>query len=777
MLGISPENMIINNTIGMNMKILLTIFITFIIFLTNISMYSQSENVGIGTNSPDNSAVLHLDHSLLTFPRGFLAPRITTAERASIPAPVATGLLIFNTTSNRFEYYDGTTWVALIASGFTVPFSDISTGINTTATMTVGNGASLLPSGTGYVQANRFVGTGSTSDAVDLATAEVSGVLSIANGGTNANSFAVNNEFVWFDGTSLVSSGFDNTDFATSSHLHALLTAGDGISGGNYDGSAALTWDVNFAGSGTAITVSRSDHDHSGVYIETELDGIVGNEVVDATTNGGLVRAGTGTQADPYTLAADFAGTGSANTIARSDHDHTGVYLTAEVDGIVGNEVVNATTNGGLVRAGSGTGADPYTLAADFAGTGSANTIARSDHDHTGIYITAEVDGIIGNEVVNATTNGGLVRVGTGTGADPYTLGVDFAGTGTAATVARSDHDHANMITGSGVSGEVTFWDGVNSVTSSAEFKWDDVSAILELTGQFNLANSGGFSNNFVTDAGQSADYTYTLPDSYPASSAFLQSDNAGNLSWQTASTIPSGTDGQTLRFDASNALVVSSLIYNNGTNIGINTTSPNAMLTVDGVLSVNEQASSPSTTADYGKVFTKDTDSQLWFIDDGGTESQLSYEYASYEDRKSAGTDGGTFNNGVWQTRDLNTDGGSKGSSISLSSNQITLEAGTYRIVASAPAFEVRGHKTRFYNTTDGATALVGTTEYAYISSSPALGQTRSLIDGIITINDQKTFELQHQCQTNNSGDGLGKSSNFGEVEVYAKVYVQKIR
>jgi hypothetical protein len=39
-----------------------------------------------------------------------------------------------------------------------------------------------------------------------------------------------------------------------------------------------------------------------------------------------------------------------------------------------------------------------------------------------------EVDGIIGNEVLNATTNGGLTRAGAGTSADPYTLGLTAGG-------------------------------------------------------------------------------------------------------------------------------------------------------------------------------------------------------------------------------------------------------------------------------------------------------------------------------------------------------------
>lgn len=80
------------------------------------------------------------------------------------------------------------TWSNTLPSGVTVGFNQISTGTNTTATMTVGNGASIVPDGSGgIVTANRFIADGvSTTNAVDLATAEVAGTLPINRGGTNS---------------------------------------------------------------------------------------------------------------------------------------------------------------------------------------------------------------------------------------------------------------------------------------------------------------------------------------------------------------------------------------------------------------------------------------------------------------------------------------------------------------------------------------------------------------------------------------------------------------
>jgi len=50
--------------------------------LTAIFLYSQN-NVGIGTPTPDASSILELNSTT----KGFLAPRMTTAERLAIATP------------------------------------------------------------------------------------------------------------------------------------------------------------------------------------------------------------------------------------------------------------------------------------------------------------------------------------------------------------------------------------------------------------------------------------------------------------------------------------------------------------------------------------------------------------------------------------------------------------------------------------------------------------------------------------------------------------------
>ena len=156
--------------------------------------------------------------------------------------------------------------------------------------------------------------------------------------------------------------------------------------------------------------------------------------------------------------------------------------------------------------------------------------------------------------------------------------------------------------------------------------------------------------------------------------------------------------------------------------------------------------------------------------------------DYAVYVDEQPNGTAAPFFNAGVWVTRTLTTTRGSSGSSISRSGNRITLTAGTYYVEGSAPAYYVGRHKARFRNITNNVTALVGTSEYSYTTTS------RSVLRGIIIVPATKVFEIQHRCKQE---DGIAGNPNcslgvpganplappmIDEVEVYAEVSIFRI-
>lgn len=65
-------------------------------------------SVGVGTATPLASAALDVTSTT----KGFLAPRMTTTERNAITSP-ATGLLIYNTSLNFYQVYNGTSWTSV----------------------------------------------------------------------------------------------------------------------------------------------------------------------------------------------------------------------------------------------------------------------------------------------------------------------------------------------------------------------------------------------------------------------------------------------------------------------------------------------------------------------------------------------------------------------------------------------------------------------------------------------------------------------------------------
>jgi hypothetical protein len=73
---------------------------TIFLFLIFSSIISYSQNVGIGTTTPDSSAALEIKSSS----QGFLPPRMTTTQRNAITNP-AEGLQIFNTTTKCLQIY------------------------------------------------------------------------------------------------------------------------------------------------------------------------------------------------------------------------------------------------------------------------------------------------------------------------------------------------------------------------------------------------------------------------------------------------------------------------------------------------------------------------------------------------------------------------------------------------------------------------------------------------------------------------------------------------
>ena len=131
---------------------------------------------------------------------------------------------------------------------------------------------------------------------------------------------------------------------------------------------------------------------------------------------------------------------------------------------------------------------------------------------------------------------------------------------------------------------------------------------------------------------------------------------------------------------------------------------------------------------------------------------------YAVVADANNTGNqNGGDFNSGAWRTRTLDTEITDSDGIVSLSSNQFTLGAGNYFIIAWASALQVNGHQARLRDVTNGATRAHGSSEY---SSNNHYVTSKSWIYTRISPSSTTAYELQHRCQTSVSGVGFGNGS-----------------
>lgn len=143
---------------------------------------------------------------------------------------------------------------------------------------------------------------------------------------------------------------------------------------------------------------------------------------------------------------------------------------------------------------------------------------------------------------------------------------------------------------------------------------------------------------------------------------------------------------------------------------------------------------------------------------------------YLLYADLRSSGTDGGTPTAGAWATRTINTEVIDTHNLGTLSSNQMTLLAGTYRFRAWGVLAACGKGACRLFNVTSGA-AVTGQIIESVYSFSPSYMSIKAECLGRFTIASSAAFSLQYWVEAANANNGLGVAKGFGDNEYYAAV------
>lgn len=144
------------------------------------------------------------------------------------------------------------------------------------------------------------------------------------------------------------------------------------------------------------------------------------------------------------------------------------------------------------------------------------------------------------------------------------------------------------------------------------------------------------------------------------------------------------------------------------------------------------------------------------------------------FREKLTINTDAGQFTSGSPVKRALNFSeiNTTSGVSINTGTSVMTFAAGTYEIIAWAPALSCFKHKLWLQNTTAGAALIEGESAFAL---NAAVGTLATAI-GRFTVAASITAELQHQCSVTAPTNGLGQSAGFGSAEFYSGIRGWKV-
>ncbi|MFZ5425328.1 MAG: MerR family DNA-binding transcriptional regulator, partial [Patescibacteria group bacterium] len=173
-------------------------------------------------------------------------------------------------------------------------------------------------------------------------------------------------------------------------------------------------------------------------------------------------------------------------------------------------------------------------------------------------------------------------------GASNYVLTNDGSGNLTWESVSG-----VGGLTGSGSTGQATFWNGTNALTGNFNYFWDNNTNRLGIgTSAPQASLSVGSSSEFRVDASGNVtrinDVVYSFPASQATSGNYvLTNDGSGNLTWESVSGVGgltgSGNTGQLTYWNGTNALTGNfNLFWDTSTNrLGIGTSAPQASLSI----------------------------------------------------------------------------------------------------------------------------------------------------------------------------------------------------
>jgi hypothetical protein len=193
--------------------------------LTEKARITRTGALLINTTTDNTSAILNINSSN----KGVLIPRLTTTQQNAISSP-ASGLLVYNTDSAAFSYYNGVIWNNLNGGGTnntSVSFSLTSNFTSSSTTLSNITGLSYtMQSGASYkVEFRGLYQTDATSTGISLGlsgTGNFLGEYDISSSHTLSTSNS-NKAVISSSGSTITSTSVSNANTATACSLQLIV--------------------------------------------------------------------------------------------------------------------------------------------------------------------------------------------------------------------------------------------------------------------------------------------------------------------------------------------------------------------------------------------------------------------------------------------------------------------------------------------------------------------------------------------------------------------------
>ena len=257
--------------------------ITVLMFAITFAGFAQ---VGIGTTSPDASSALDITAA----DKGFLMPRMTTAQKTTIASP-AMGLQVFDTDTKSVWTHDGTIWkegaggAGKFVDGIT-PSIAYYEGKVRIGTNTSGPHKLNVESRKSTDDANRGISTNAVYEGTGTSKSTFGLTSTASNAGTGTIAFAIGARSTVANGTEIVTGGTVSQGFGSWGEIENYGNMGF-VSGavGSITNNGTITDAVGLylqhLGTGTTTngyaiyisdTFNKGTGDNFAIYSQTEAD-------------------------------------------------------------------------------------------------------------------------------------------------------------------------------------------------------------------------------------------------------------------------------------------------------------------------------------------------------------------------------------------------------------------------------------------------------------------------------------------------------------------------